>query len=298
VICGVVGCGSLGCGYVQALCAAGIAVAAFDVDATALDRAIAAGALPADTARELAGRVDVVLISVPDTPQILDAVEGVDGLAAGLSAGKVVVITSTVDPSTPIALAQRLKGVHVIDAPVSGGPVRAAAGRLAMMVGGSEEAIEVARRALEALADRIVHVGPLGHGEIAKLANNVMGIAITLGIADGLALAAKAGADVARVREAALAGSGASWILEEWMPRTVLSGDVSPHFALDLMRKDLRLIEAFAAEHQVPVATVPLARTVFDAAAAEGHGASDFSIVVSLQARRAGAELLTLGGDR
>jgi 3-hydroxyisobutyrate dehydrogenase-like beta-hydroxyacid dehydrogenase len=295
VTCGVVGCGSLGRGYVRALRAAGFDVVAYDVDAAALDAAVADGALPAETGRELASRSDVVLVAVPDTPQILAAVDGDDGLGAGLRPGKVVVVTSTVDPSTPVALAERLEGVHVIDAPVSGGPVRAAAGTLAMMVGGSAEALAAARPVLEALAGTIVHVGPLGHGEIAKLANNVMGIAITLGIADGLALAAKAGADVERVREAALAGSGASWILEEWLPRTVLSGDVSPHFALDLMRKDLRLIEAFAAERGVPVETVPLAREVFDRAAADGHGGSDFSVVISLQAQRAGA---LVGGGR
>jgi 3-hydroxyisobutyrate dehydrogenase-like beta-hydroxyacid dehydrogenase len=295
VTCGVVGCGSLGRGYVRALRAAGFDVVAFDVDAGALDGAVAEGALSAGTARELAARVDVVLISVPDTPQILAALDGEDGLAAGLAPGKVVVITSTVDPSTPVALAERLQGVHVIDAPMSGGPVRAAAGTLATMVGGSDEAVAAARPVLDAVADRVVHVGPLGHGEIAKLANNVMGIAITLGIADALALAAKAGADVERVREAALAGSGASWILDEWLPRTVLSGDVSPHFALDLMRKDLGLIQAFAAEHEVPVETVALAQEVFDRAAAEGHGGSDFSVVISLQAQRAGA---LVGGGR
>jgi 3-hydroxyisobutyrate dehydrogenase-like beta-hydroxyacid dehydrogenase len=295
VTCGVVGCGSLGRGYVRALRAAGIDVVAFDVDDAALDGAVADGALPAGTARELASQCEVVLLAVPDTPHILAAVDGDDGLAAGLAPGSTLVVTSTVDPATPVALAERLEGVHVIDAPVSGGPVRAAAGTLAMMVGGSEEAVATARPVLDALADRIVHVGPLGHGEIAKLANNVMGIAITLGIADALALAAKAGADVERVREAALAGSGASWILDEWLPRTVLSGDLSPHFAVDLMRKDLRLIEAFAAEHEVPVDTVPLAREVFDRAAAQGHGGSDFSVVISLQAQRAGA---LVGGGR
>jgi 3-hydroxyisobutyrate dehydrogenase-like beta-hydroxyacid dehydrogenase len=295
VTCGVVGCGSLGRGYVRALRAAGFDVVAFDVDDGALDGAVAEGALAAATPRELASRSDVILLSVPDTPQILAALDGDDGLAAGLAPGKAVVVTSTVDPSTPVALGERLQGVHVIDAPVSGGPVRAAAGTLAMMVGGSEEALDAVRPVLDALAGRVVHVGPLGHGEIAKLANNVMGIAITLGIADALALAAKAGADVDRVREAALAGSGASWILDEWLPRTVLSGDVSPHFALDLMRKDLRLIRAFAAEHEVPVETAGLAQEVFDRAAAEGHGGSDFSVVISLQAQRAGG---LIGGGR
>ena len=181
--------------------------------------------------------------------------------------------------------------MHVLDAPVSGGPVKAAAGELAIMVGGPAEVFERCRPVLEALSGHLVHVGPTGHGELAKLVNNLMGAVIVSGIAEGLSLAAKAGADVRTVCEAIAGGSGSSWILREWIPETVFRGDYARRFSLDLMLKDMGLIEALAGPLGVPTPALDVAAARFERAVAEGYGGSDFSLIVALSARDAGAEL-------
>jgi 3-hydroxyisobutyrate dehydrogenase-like beta-hydroxyacid dehydrogenase len=240
----------------------------------------------------VAERAEVIVLSLPDTPEILEAVSGEIGLEAGLRGGSIVVVASTVAPGTPVELERRLAplGVGVVDAPVSGGPARAAAGTLVLMCGGSPETVDACRPVLECLG-HVVHVGPVGHGEIAKLANNLMGSVIVLGISEGLALAAKAGADLERVCEAVGRGSGGSWILSEWIPETVLRADYERRFATELMVKDLRLIESLAGELDVPIAACELAGERFGRMVADGYGDLDFSYLVALEAEAAGTSV-------
>ena len=291
VACGIVGAGAIGRGFVVSLVRAGFPTAVFDLDPAATALAEEAGAVPAGSLAELARFGDVVLLAVPDTPQIDAAIDG--GLEAGLRTGSVVVVTSTVSPATPVELERRLapNGVGVLDAPVSGGPVKAAAGELAMMVGGPDEVFERCRPVLEALASHLVHVGPTGHGEIAKLVNNLMGAVIAVGIAEGLTLAAKSGADVQAVCDAVAAGSGSSWILREWIPETVFRGDYRRRFSLDLMKKDMGLIAELSSSFGVETPALDVAAATFDRAIAGGYGGFDFSVVAPLHAREAGVEL-------
>jgi 3-hydroxyisobutyrate dehydrogenase-like beta-hydroxyacid dehydrogenase len=289
--CGIVGAGAIGQGFAVSLVRQGFPTAAFDVDPAATALAAEAGALPAGSLEELARFSDVVLLAVPDTPQIEAALEG--GLTAGLRSGSVVVITSTVSPETPVEIERRLApaGVRVLDAPLSGGPVKAAAGELAMMVGGPDDVFARCRPVLEALASHLVHVGPIGHGQIAKLVNNLMGAVIAVGIAEGLTLAAKSGADVQAVCDAVAGGSGSSWILREWTPDTVLRGDYRRRFSLELMQKDMGLIGELSRSLEVPTPALDVAAATFEHALAAGYGRFDFSVVAALHAREAGAEL-------
>jgi len=288
---GVVGAGSIGRGFVVSLARESFPVVVFDVDAAVAAAAVEPGAVAVHSLEELAKLADVVLLAVPDTPQIEAALD--DGLADGLRAGSAVVITSTVSPETPVEVERRLApaGIGVLDAPVSGGPGRAAAGELAIMVGGPEDVFERCRPVLEALASHLTHVGPTGHGEIAKLVNNLMGAVIVEGIAEGLTLAAKAGADVRAVAEAVAGGSGSSWILREWIPDTVFRGDYARRFSLDLMQKDMGLIDTLAHSLDVPTPALDVAAATFAHAIASGYGDFDFSVVAALAARDAGTEL-------
>jgi 3-hydroxyisobutyrate dehydrogenase-like beta-hydroxyacid dehydrogenase len=289
--CGVVGAGAIGRGFVASLVRGGFPVAVYDVDDAATAAAAEPGATTTRSLAELGEASDVVLLAVPDTPEILAALDG--GLEGSLRRGAILVVTSTVAPATPVELERRLaaRGVDVLDAPLSGGPARAAAGELAIMVGGPEVVFERCRPVFEALASHLVYVGPTGHGAIAKLVNNLMGAVIVLGITEGLALAAKSGADVQRVCAAIGGGSGSSWILREWIPETVFRGDYERRFSVDLMRKDMRLIAELAGELGVPAPALELAAATFERAAAAGHGADDFSIVAQLHAAAAGATL-------
>ena len=288
--CGVLGAGTMGGGFAVRLLKHGHAVVVHDIDPDRAQALVEQGARAAASPRELAAACDQLIVALPDTPHILAAWEGEDGLQAGLRRGALVLIASTVSPDTPRELARHVAslGVDLLDTPVSGGPVAAHAGNLAIMAGGSDEAFSRARPLLDVLGSTVVHVGPLGHGEIAKLANNLMGATITLGIAEGLTLAAKAGADLERVCAAIAGGSGSNWILREWMPRTVLGGSTEPHFALDLMCKDMELVRRFAEELDVPLAAGRLAQETFTRAAEAGHGGADFSIIAELAARDAG----------
>jgi 3-hydroxyisobutyrate dehydrogenase-like beta-hydroxyacid dehydrogenase len=163
-------------------------------------------------------------------------------------------------------------------------------GELAIMVGAAPDAY-AAIQPLLADYGVPVHVGPVGHGEVAKLVNNLMGSVIVLGIAEDLALAAKAGADLDKIRQAVSDGSGASWILSDWMPRTVLAGRTEADFAVRNMFKDTRLIEQYAERLGVPLEAGALASKTFEQVRDAGHGDADFSILVALRAAAAGAPL-------
>jgi 2-hydroxy-3-oxopropionate reductase len=286
----VLGTGALGRGIVASLARGGHAVALYDRDAAATAEAVRAGGVAAAGASEVAAGSEAVLLVLPDSPQIFEVI---DEISDSLARGTVVLIISTVSPETPVELGRLLepRGVDVLDCPISGGPGRAEAGELAVMVGGDEQVLARVRPVLDAIGQTVVHIGPLGHGQIAKLANNLMGGVIIEGIAEGLAFAAKAGADVRRVAEAIGGGSGSSWILREWIPETLFAGDFARRFSLDLMCKDMGIISAMAGELGVPVPAADVARAAFERAVAEGFGGDDFSRAIQLHAARAGARL-------
>jgi 3-hydroxyisobutyrate dehydrogenase-like beta-hydroxyacid dehydrogenase len=290
--CGVLGVGALGAAIAARLSSAGNEVAAYDLDAERLSALADLGVGAADSPGDLAARSDIVLVVLPDTPEIEAALAGASGLEAGLRDRTLLLLVSTVKPGTAQHLARRLapRGVDVLDTPVSGGPLAARAGALAIMAGGSDAAYARCLPTLETLG-RPVHVGPIGHGEIAKLANNLMGSVIALGIAEGLALAAKAGADLDKVREAIARGSGASWILSNWLPRTVLAGRIDADFAVELMVKDMDVLEDYARELGVPLHAAQLARETFTELRDSGHGAHDFSVLVAISAAEVGVPL-------
>jgi 3-hydroxyisobutyrate dehydrogenase-like beta-hydroxyacid dehydrogenase len=296
---GVVGAGAIGAGVARRLATTGHAVCAYDLDAARVGALAEAGVSPAASARDLARRSEVVVLALPDTPHITAAVEGDDGVAAGLRPGTVVLLASTVDPETPRALERRLAplGAALLDTPVSGGPVAAQHGTLALMVGGSPEAFARARPVLDVLGDRVVHIGPVGSGEVAKLVNNLMGAVIAVGIAEGLALAAKAGVDVERVRRAVSGGSGGSWILDQWIPRTVLTEERPTHFAVELMCKDMRLVRELAGRLGVPIDAGALAETTFAELQRAGLGGEDFSVLAAVRAEQAGTTLPVVRDD-
>ena len=290
--CGVLGVGVLGAAIAARLATEGIEVAAYDLDGERVAALAELGVGAADSAGDLADRSDIVLVVLPDTPEIEAALGGEGGLEAGLRDRAALLLVSTVKPATAQHLARRLapRGVDVLDTPVSGGPAAARDGALAIMAGGPDAAYARCLPLLETLGHP-VHVGPIGHGEIAKLANNLMGSAIAIGIAEGLALAAKAGADLEKVRDAIAGGSGASRILSDWLPRTILAGRIEADFTVDLMVKDMDVLHDYARELGVPLRAAELARQTFTELRDAGHGGHDFSVLVAVSAAEVGAPL-------
>jgi 3-hydroxyisobutyrate dehydrogenase-like beta-hydroxyacid dehydrogenase len=233
---GFVGAGLMGAGMVRNLAAAG-----HEVRLYARTPARAEG-LPAELAPGVAEAVDgadLACSCVTDSPDVREVVAG---LLAAPSPPPVLVELSTIAPAVAreLAAACAERGVAYLDCPVSGGPVGAEAGSLAIMCGGDADALERARPALDAMGDpaKRVHCGPVGAGLVAKLANNLLVAVIAAGTAEALGMAQRAGLDPALAREVILRSSGASWQLENLFPR-VLDGDHRPGFKAKDLRKDL-----------------------------------------------------------
>lgn len=242
----------------------------FDADPAATLDAEQAGARRADSAAQLAQLCDVVSVMVRDDDQVRAVCTGPDGLFAGARAGCVVVIHSTIHPATAVELAEAAAplGISVLDAPVSGGPVGAKDGRLAVMVGGDADAFERARSVLDRLGDLVVHVGPVGHGTRAKLARNAIHFIAFAAVTEAQRLAEAAGIDlnvlgaIVRHTDAITGGPGAIM----WREHTGALRPDDPWYPIfDSVRrlgeKDLTLAIELADQLDVDV---PLARIALD----------------------------------
>ena len=232
---------------------------------------------------EAAAGAEVVCSIVPDSPEVTEVVTSVLEKAA---AGTVIVEMSTISPTTAKELAARCAdaGVDYLDCPVSGGPVGAEAGTLAIWVGGAAEAMERARPVLEVIgqADRIRHCGPVGAGLAVKLANNFLGAVNAAATAEALALTREAGVDPSLVVEAVADGTGANWQLANLFPRKVLRGDFEPGFRITHMAKDLRIAAEVAAEYGLELPELDLARARLEEAMARFGDDRDYGAVARL----------------
>ncbi|HTF47109.1 MAG TPA: NAD(P)-dependent oxidoreductase [Pseudonocardia sp.] len=244
----------------------------------------AEGATIAKTVAEAAGATDVVITLVPDLPQLLEVAEGPDGLVAGALDGLTLLNMSTVAPDGLTALAGRLAehGIRVVDAPVSGGPARAADGTLTIMTSGADADIDHVSGILDTLGQRVFRTGPLGTSQVAKLCNNMIAATIMVANAEALTLGAKAGLDPAQLREIVLSSSGGSTVLDTWVPRNLLRDVYEPGFALKLMYKDAGLARDLARQIGVPMPLANLTHELYGFLA-QGPGAeADYSFVSTL----------------
>jgi len=240
-----------------------------------------AGARPCASSAEVARQADIVIIMVPDTPQVEEVLFAPDGVASGISAGKVVVDMSSISPVATKDFARRIKelGCDYLDAPVSGGEVGAKAATLTIMVGGSEAAFDRVLPLFQLMGKNITLVGGNGDGQVTKVANQII-VALTIeAVGEALLLAARAGADPARVREALMGGFASSRILEVHGERMV-KRSFAPGFRIDLHRKDLNLALATGRQLGVALPNTATAQELFNSCAAHGGGNWDHSAMV------------------
>ena len=223
------------------------------------------------TARGVAERADIVFTMVPDTPDVEAVLFGADGVAAGLSAGKTVVDMSSISPIATKDFARRIAalGCDYLDAPVSGGEVGAKNATLSIMVGGTEAAFERVRPLFALMGKNITHVGAVGDGQTAKVANQII-VALNIeAVAEALVFAAKAGADPARVRAALMGGFASSRILEVHGQR-MIDRTFNPGFRIELHQKDLNLALSTARSLGVALPNTATAPELFNVCAAHG----------------------------
>ena len=229
----------------------------------------------------VAERADIIITMVPDTPDVEDVLFGKQGVAAGLSAGKLVVDMSSISPTATKKFAQKIQalGCECLDAPVSGGEVGAKNATLSIMVGGSEASFERAKPLFELMGKNITHVGGNGDGQTAKVANQII-VALNIeAVAEALVFAARAGADPAKVRAALMGGFASSKILELHGDRMV-KRTFDPGFRISLHQKDLNLALSTARELGVSLPNTATAQELFNACAAHGGSGWDHSAMV------------------
>jgi 2-hydroxy-3-oxopropionate reductase len=233
------------------------------------------------SARGVAERADIVITMLPDTPDVQQVLFGEDGVAEGLTAGKLVIDMSSISPVETQDFARRMEalGVDYLDAPVSGGDVGARDATLSIMCGGKPDVFERARPVLALMGKNITRVGHSGDGQSCKVANQIV-VALTIqAVAEGLLFAARAGADPARVREALLGGLANSRILEVLGARMV-QRSVEPGFRIALHQKDLNLALSAARSLALALPGTAQAQQLFSACVAQGGAGWDHSGMV------------------
>ena len=239
---GFIGLGIMGLPMARNVLAAGFPLVVYDLVAAPVDALVASGAQAVTSPAALAAAADVVLLCLPDSPDVEAAMLGEQGVLAGAKPGQVIVDMSTISPVTARKLAEAAvaHGATLLDAPVSGGQVGAANATLSIMVGGDADALEQVRPVLAAMGKTILHLGDSGAGQVAKACNQLV-IAVTIeAVAEALVLAAKAGVDPVKVRAALLGGYAYSRVLEGHGER-FLTRNFTPGFRTRLQYKDLNI---------------------------------------------------------
>jgi 3-hydroxyisobutyrate dehydrogenase len=287
---GFIGLGNMGLPMVRNLLKAGHEVIAFDVVARALDAAVTAGARAARSAADATAAAELVMTMLPEGRHVREVYLGAGGVIAAAAEGVLLIDCSTIDVASARAVWQAAadRGLEMIDAPVSGGVAGAVNATLTFMVGGEAGAVAKAQPILEKLGATIVHTGPSGSGQAAKICNNMMLAISMIGVAEAFTMAERLGLSAEALFQVASRSSGQSWSLTSYcpvpglVPNSPANRDYQAGFTTAMMAKDLRLAQDAA--NSVDAAT-PLgseARNLYALFKGKGHGELDFSAIIKM----------------
>src|SRR6516225_12371106 len=290
---GFVGLGAMGLPMAGHLVAAGHDVTVASRSRGPIESAVSKGARDGGSPRGVAEASEVVILCVPNSPEVAEVVEG---MLPVLGAAHTVVDCSTIDPDVERAQHERVgaTGARYLDAPLSGGTAGAQKGTLTLMVGGDAAVLEATTPALGPFAGLIVHVGGPGMGQVVKLCNNLIYAAQMLATAEATVMAQRAGVDLAQLYEVLTHATGDCVAVrtrlpaEGVVPDSPASNGWAPGFMTDLMAKDLDLAIAYAASQRTPLFTSGVVRQVLGAASQAGYGREDFSALAKIVRRLAG----------
>ena len=294
---GFIGLGVMGRPMAKHVLAGGYPVTVFNRSRKAVDELVAAGASAAESPADVARRATVVIVMVPDTPDVAAVIAGDGGILEAMQPGSVVIDMSSISPVETRRLAALVaaKGGQMLDAPVSGGEVGAVNASLSIMIGGDAAALSRVRPILERMGnpERIVHVGAEpGSGQVCKICNQIAIGGALAGVSEAFAVARKAGVDPARVRQALLGGFAASRVLEVHGER-MLTGNYTPGFRTRLYQKDLRLANETASAHGVAIPATAVVTQLVNALVAGGGADLDYSALGTVLLDLAGVERAT-----
>jgi 3-hydroxyisobutyrate dehydrogenase len=292
---GFIGLGNMGGPMARNLLKAGFALVVHDIDPKKLDPLVAEGAAVETSPAAVAAAAQRTICMVETTDQAEAAIIGDQGIIRNAQAGHIVLCMSTIDPYAARRFERRLaeRGIAMLDAPVSGGTVRAKSGELSIIVGGAPETYAACEDLFRAMGKNLFHVGALGHGLAMKLLNNMLGQIQTVAIAEALVFGVKAGLDPNKIYEVIRVSTGASVQFENRVPR-MLKRDFAPGGTIDISYKDQELETAFAKRLGVPLLLANLSQQVYQMARAAGLNKEDGSAIIKIFEQLAG---VTVGTD-
>jgi len=289
---GFIGLGIMGKPMARNLLKAGYSLIVHNRSRGAVDELSKEGAESAASPKEVAERSDVVITMLPDSPDVELVYAGDEGIFSGVKTGSLLIDMSSISPVVARKLAAEAgrRGCDMLDAPVSGGEAGAIGASLSIMIGGKDSAVERALPIFQTLGKNIVRVGEAGAGQVTKAANQMVVGATLAIVAEALVLAAKAGVDPAKVRQALLGGFAQSKILEAHGQK-MLDRNFKPGFRIRLHEKDMKIAMATGSEYGVPLMVTGVVGQMMTAMNAMGNGDLDHSGLVKFVEELAKKEL-------
>lgn len=291
---GFIGLGIMGRGMAANLLRAGYAVRVWNRTASRMTPLLELGATAGSSPADVAAHSDVIFICVSDTPDVQAVVLGEQGIVHGAQPGALVVDHSTISPAATQEMAAALaeKGIHMLDAPVSGGSEGAAKGTLSIMVGGEAAQFARALPMMQAMGKTITHVGGHGAGQMAKLVNQILVVVTMQAVGEALLFAQAGGLALEKTLTAVAGGAAGSWMLSNRGPQ-VIARDWRPGFTIDLQQKDLRLVLEAADQLGVPLPGTALVFQFYRTLQQQGLGSEGNHALVKALENLAG---FTIGG--
>lgn len=293
---GFIGLGNMGRGMARRLLGAGYPLVVYDVAAGPVAEIAAEGATAAASPADLGGQVDTAVVMVLNYAQVESVVLGPAGLAGTMRPGGTIIVSSTIAPhqATSLRDAVAARGLTYVDAPVSGGFVRAAEGTLTMMVGAEPDDFAAHRPLLERLSTNLFHCGAVGMGQTAKMCNQLMAGVTFMASAECLALGAAAGIDTRLLFEIVTSGAGDCWMLRNRGVRMLDTYETGSR--LDTFAKDLGIVLETADQHHLPLLIAAAARQWITLGIATGYGPQDDANVIKLLESFTGASVKAAAG--
>jgi len=289
---GFIGLGIMGQGMVRNLLDKGFVVYIWNRTHGKMDPFIELGAIAASSPADVASHADIIITCVSDTPDVEHVMLQSNGVMFGVKPGNLVIDMSTISPEITRRLAKAFadRGVHMLDAPISGGSEGAAKGTLSIMVGGDAAQVARAMPVFEAMGKTITHVGPSGAGQTVKLVNQILVVVTMLGVGEALLLAQAGGLDLSKTLDAVTQGAAGSWMLSNRGPQ-VVQRDWRPGFTIDLQQKDLRLVLKTADQLGVPLLGTSLVFNLYRTLQQQGLGLEGNHALVKALEHLAGLEI-------
>ena len=288
---GFIGLGNMGSPMAHNLLKAGHQLTVFDLSEAAVATLVAAGATAAASIGDLArSNVEIIITMLPAAQHVKSVYLGEDGLLAHVAPSVRLIDSSTIDPlsAREVAAAAAMRGNRMIDAPVSGGTAGAAAGTLTFMVGGDQGGYDAALPILQSMGKNIIHCGPAGNGQVAKVANNLLLAISMIGTAEAMNLGVALGMEPEVLAGVLNTSSGRCWSADTYNPYPGVMANVpaargyTGGFGSDLMLKDLGLATEAARQLHQPVILGALAQQLYQTFSSQGNGALDFSAIIKL----------------